>query len=76
MLTDPDYYRQCHEDKFQVVLGDSWFSLVTTVVEEFLQEKKTSHRHSENSALRVPPKKLQEALEDQPAGTNVTLFPK
>ena len=22
MLSNPDYYRQCHENKFQVVLGD------------------------------------------------------
>ena len=28
-LTDPDNYSQCHENEYQVVLGDSWSTYVS-----------------------------------------------
>ena len=32
MKIDPDYYNQCFDKKYQVVLGDSWFASVSTML--------------------------------------------
>lgn len=76
MKSDPDYYSQCYENEYQVVLGDSWFSSVTTAVEVYIRLKRHFIGIVKTAHSGFPKKFLSEALEKEPAGTNVTLFSK
>ena len=40
MKNDPDYYKQCHDIKYQVVRGDSCFAPVCTAVDIYKREQR------------------------------------
>ena len=56
MKNDPDYYKQGHDIKYQVVLGDSWFASVHTVVEVYKRKQRHFIWIVKTAHVGFPPK--------------------
>ena len=76
MLNDPDYYKQCHDMKFQVVLGDRWFGSVHTAVEIYKRQQRHFIGIVKTAHVGFPKQFIMDNLADRPAGTHLSLFTK